>query len=171
MKYKWLIILILLAFSALIILENRTTVNASFMSYQININLAVMLLFVLILGLFTGVLLGKGQHRQSQHRNRNGRPTGTRLYIGNLAGNTTDADLEQTFSPFGVVKSVNIIRDRETGNPRGFGFIEMADQASGEAAIAALNNTVLLGQTINVNRARSRRHGGHRRPPQGKRSN
>ncbi|HED16508.1 MAG TPA: RNA-binding protein [Gammaproteobacteria bacterium] len=103
---------------------------------------------------------GAGSHHLQGNRSGN---AATNIYVGNLADNTSNSDLESTFSAYGTVKSVNIIKDRETGSPRGFGFIEMDSFAAGDAAIAALNETVLLGQTINVNRARAKRH---RRGPQ-----
>ena len=166
MKYKWLFILILIAFSAYIILENRTMVDASFMSYHMNINLGVMLLIGLALGIVTGILLGNPGTKTRSHQGHITSKNASNIYVGNLADNTSDSDLENTFSAYGTVKSVNIIKDRETGKPRGFGFIEMDSYADGDAAIAALNETVLLGQTISVNRARAKRHHHRRRPQQ-----
>lgn len=165
MKYKWFFILILLALSTSLVVENRIMVDASFMSYHLNIQLGFMLLLGLALGLVTGILLGKNDSKRRAHHNRETGST-SNIYVGNLADNTSDSDLESTFSAFGTVKSVNIIKDRETGTPRGFGFVEMDSFAAGEAAIAALNETVLLGQTINVNRARAKRQHHRRRPQQ-----
>lgn len=65
-----------------------------------------------------------------------------------------------TFSPYGAVESVNIINDRETGQPRGFAFVEMTNSSEAEAAITALNGTELMGRAINVNEARPRPEGG-----------
>jgi len=167
MKYKWLLLLILITLSTYIIYENRTMmVDASFMSYHLNIHLGMMLLVGLALGVITGMLLGitgTKTHGQQGHNSSN---NASNIYVGNLADNTSESDLENTFSTYGAVKSVNIIKDRETGLPRGFGFIEMDSYTEGDAAIAALNETVLLGQTINVNRARAKRQHHRRRPQQ-----
>ena len=86
----------------------------------------------------------------------------TKLFVGNLSFRTTQEDLLDTFSPYGAVESVNIINDRETGQPRGFAFVEMANSAEAEAAINALNGTELMGRAINVNEARPRPEGGGR---------
>ncbi|MCL4784171.1 MAG: RNA-binding protein [Bryobacterales bacterium] len=84
----------------------------------------------------------------------------TKLFVGNLSFRTTQEDLLDTFSPYGAVESVNIINDRETGQPRGFAFVEMANSSEAEAAINALNGTELMGRAINVNEARPRPEGG-----------
>ncbi|MCZ2154687.1 MAG: RNA-binding protein [Bryobacterales bacterium] len=84
----------------------------------------------------------------------------TKLFVGNLSFRTTQEDLLDTFSPYGAVESVNIINDRETGQPRGFAFVEMSNASEAEAAINALNGTELMGRAINVNEARPRPEGG-----------
>ncbi len=84
----------------------------------------------------------------------------TKLFVGNLSFRTTQEDLLDTFSPYGAVESVNIINDRETGQPRGFAFVEMSNASEAEAAISALNGTELMGRAINVNEARPRPEGG-----------
>lgn len=88
------------------------------------------------------------------------------IYVGNLSFNATEGDVEQAFAQFGDVKSVNIIKDRETGRSRGFGFVEMADAQAGREAIAALNLQEIAGRAVTVNEARPReprRGGGGRR--------
>lgn len=82
------------------------------------------------------------------------------LYVGNLSYDTTDDDLRKAFEAFGVVTSSQIINDRETGKPRGFGFVEMANGA--EEAIKGLNLSQLRGRSITVNEARPREGGGGR---------
>lgn len=83
------------------------------------------------------------------------------IYVGNLSFNATEADLENAFSEFGNVKTVNIIKDRDTGRSRGFGFVEMQDQDSGQRAIEALNEQEIAGRNVTVNEARPREsHGG-----------
>jgi RNA recognition motif-containing protein len=77
-----------------------------------------------------------------------------KIYVGNLPYEVTEAELRQEFGTFGEVASVNIITDKYTGRPRGFGFIEMATVSEGQAAIAGLNGKELKGQTLNVNAAR-----------------
>ena len=78
------------------------------------------------------------------------------IYVGNLSFDETEASLETVFSAHGEVTSARIITDRETGRSRGFGFVEMADQAQAQAAIAALNGTNVNGRDLTVNEARPR---------------
>jgi cold-inducible RNA-binding protein len=82
---------------------------------------------------------------------------GTRLFIGNLSFNTTEVDLRDVFTQAGLnATEFKMIMDRETGRPRGFAFVEMADQASATKAIEALNHRELGGRELNVNEARER---------------
>ncbi len=78
------------------------------------------------------------------------------IYVGNLPYNTGETDLEATFSPYGSVSRARIVTDRETGRSRGFGFVEMANDDEGRAAIEALNGTKMGGRTLVVNEARPR---------------
>ena len=78
------------------------------------------------------------------------------IYVGNLSFDETEASLESVFAAHGEVTSARIITDRETGRSRGFGFVEMSDQAAAQAAIAALNGTNLNGRDLTVNEARPR---------------
>ncbi|HNY63896.1 MAG TPA: RNA-binding protein [Deltaproteobacteria bacterium] len=78
------------------------------------------------------------------------------IYIGNLSYDVTNDDLLKAFKAFGDVTSANIIVDRSTGAPRGFGFVEMSSRDSAQAAIAGLNGTLLKGRAITVNEARQR---------------
>ncbi len=78
-----------------------------------------------------------------------------KIYVGNLPYEVTEAELRQEFGTFGKVASVNIIKDRHTGRPRGFGFVDMPTVSEGRAAIAGLNGKAMKGQTLNVNAARS----------------
>ncbi len=77
-----------------------------------------------------------------------------RIYVGNLPFSATDHEVREMFAEFGDVTSVNLISDRETGRPRGFGFVEMSE--GGDEAIAALNGKDMGGRTLNVNEARPR---------------
>lgn len=83
-----------------------------------------------------------------------------KIYVGNLPFSATDDGVRQMFAEYGTVESVNLITDRETGRPRGFGFVEMSDGA--DEAIEALHQTEMGGRTLNVNEARPRTD---RRPP------
>jgi RNA recognition motif-containing protein len=78
-----------------------------------------------------------------------------RIYVGNLPFNATEETVRELFSHYGTVDSVNLITDRETGLPRGFGFVEMADEGA-VAAIAALDKQDFGGRALNVNEARPR---------------
>ena len=80
---------------------------------------------------------------------------GTRLYVGNLPFDASEGDLRELFAQGGrQVSEVKIISDRDTGRPRGFGFVEMGSQADAEAAVTSLNNTEFGGRTLTVNEAR-----------------
>jgi RNA recognition motif-containing protein len=79
------------------------------------------------------------------------------LYIGNLSQQATEADVQQAFAAFGLVHSTKIIKDKVSGESRGFGFVEMPAQAEAEAAMAGLAGKQLLGQSLVVNEARAKR--------------
>ncbi len=78
------------------------------------------------------------------------------IYVGNLERNVTEDELRQAFEAFGQVSSAAIIKDKYTGESRGFGFVEMPTEAEGEAAITGLNGTELGGRALRVNEARPR---------------
>jgi len=81
------------------------------------------------------------------------------IYVGNLSRETTEDDLRQAFEAFGQVESANIIKDRFTGESRGFGFVDMPSKSEAQSAIADMNGKDLKGRTINVNEARPRTEG------------
>lgn len=85
-----------------------------------------------------------------------------KIYIGNLAHETTDESLEAAFSSFGAIRSAAVVRDRFSGESRGFGFVEMDNDEEAAAAIAGLNQQSLDGRTVTVNEARPRPGGQHR---------
>lgn len=84
----------------------------------------------------------------------------TKLYVGNLSYNTTEEGLRQLFAQAGEVKQVSLIMDRETQRSRGFGFVEMANQADAEKAIQMFNNYEMDGRRLMVNIARPREERG-----------
>ena len=77
------------------------------------------------------------------------------IYVGNLPFSVTEDALREMFEQFGEIQSLKLITDRETGRPRGFGFVEM-DNADADAAIKALNNTELGGRNLKVNQSEPR---------------
>lgn len=79
----------------------------------------------------------------------------TSIYIGNITYSATERDIEQLFSQFGEVASVKLINDRETGRPKGFGFVEMSAEAASKA-IESLDGKEFMGRSLKVNQARSR---------------
>ena len=88
-----------------------------------------------------------------------------KLYVGSLAYSVTDDKLRELFAERGEVVSAVVIKDRDTGQSKGFGFVEMADVKAGQEAIAALNGKEVEGRTIMVNQARpqeNRSSGGNR---------
>lgn len=85
---------------------------------------------------------------------------GNKLYVGNLAYGIDDGELEKLFTALGGVRSAQVIKDRETGRSKGFGFVEMCSHQEAQAAISALNGKAVEGRTIMVNEARPREQGG-----------
>ena len=86
------------------------------------------------------------------------------IYVGNLSYDVSTEDLRQAFEAHGEVSSVNLIKDKYSGQSRGFGFVEMPDKAEAQTAIENLNGKDLLGRQLNVNEARPR---ADRRGPRG----
>ena len=88
------------------------------------------------------------------------------IYVGNLSYEVSEEELRVAFESFGQVESANIIKDKYSGQSKGFGFVEMPTQAEAQSAIEGLNSTELKGRTLNVNEARprteNRRGGGGR---------
>lgn len=84
----------------------------------------------------------------------------TNIFVGNLSFSTTQEELRVAFANHGSVERVNIVTDRDTGQPRGFAFVEMTDRAAAETAIQKLNGTDLNGRDMNVNEARPKPQGG-----------
>ncbi len=85
------------------------------------------------------------------------------IYVGNLDYQLTEDNLKTAFQAYGDVESVRIITDRDTGRPKGFGFVEMPEKEEASKAIEALNGTELGGRTITVNESRPKpRHNDHR---------
>ncbi|HWR82843.1 MAG TPA: RNA-binding protein [Candidatus Deferrimicrobium sp.] len=94
------------------------------------------------------------------------------IYVGNLSDQTAESDLREMFERFGEVAKVNIITDKFSGQPRGFGFVEMPAKEEAQAAIAGLNGKEMNGRSLNVNEARPREDrpaGGGRRSGGGQR--
>jgi cold-inducible RNA-binding protein len=85
-----------------------------------------------------------------------------KLYVGNIAFQTSEHDLEQLFGESGTVDSANIINDRETGRSRGFGFVEMSSEEEGETAITLHNGKLHNGRPLVVSEARPRENNGGR---------
>ena len=84
------------------------------------------------------------------------------IYVGNLSYRTTEDELRRTFEVYGAVSDASIIRDRESGQSKGFGFIEMPSDSEAEAAIAGLNDKEIGGRRLRVNQARPREDSGYR---------
>ena len=82
------------------------------------------------------------------------------IFVGNLSFQTTQDELHSAFAQYGNVDRVNIVTDRDTGQARGFAFVEMPDQREAETAISQLNGAELNGRAMNVNEARPKPQGG-----------
>jgi cold-inducible RNA-binding protein len=84
----------------------------------------------------------------------------TNIFVGNLSYQTTQDELHSAFAAYGNVERVNIVTDRDTGQARGFAFVEMTEPQAAQTAIAQLNGADLHGRTLNVNEARPKPTGG-----------
>ena len=82
------------------------------------------------------------------------------LYVGNVSFNTTESDLRAIFEPLGEITRINVVTDRDTGQARGFAFVEMSNDEEAAKAIGALNGKELDGRALNVNEARPKTEGG-----------
>jgi len=85
---------------------------------------------------------------------------GSKLYVGNLPYSIGDSDLESMFTAYGTVRSAQVIQDRDTGQSKGFGFVEMGSDEEAQAAINALNGKEMNGRSVTVNEARPKTEGG-----------
>ena len=82
------------------------------------------------------------------------------IFVGNLSFSSTEQTIRSLFEQYGTVDRVSIVTDRDSGQPRGFGFVEMSNNSEGDAAINALNGRDLDGRSLNVNEARPKGEGG-----------
>jgi RNA recognition motif-containing protein len=89
------------------------------------------------------------------------------IFVGNLDFSATESSIRSLFEQYGAVDRVNLVTDRDTGRSRGFAFVEMADSAEADKAIAALNGSEVNGRALNVNEARPKTGGGGGRGPGG----
>jgi cold-inducible RNA-binding protein len=84
----------------------------------------------------------------------------TNIFVGNLSFQTTQDELQAAFAAYGNVERVSIVTDRDSGQPRGFAFVEMTDKSAAETAISQLNGSDMNGRALNVNEARPKPQGG-----------
>jgi RNA recognition motif-containing protein len=99
-----------------------------------------------------GTLVPRPSDKATQKKKRNN--TVTNIFVGNLSYKTTQDELHTAFAQYGGVERVNIVTDRDSGQSRGFAFVEMRDAGEAQAAISHLNGTELNGRVLNVNEAR-----------------
>ena len=92
------------------------------------------------------------------------------IYVGNISSQLTEEELKEAFAAYGELSSVRLIKDKYTGEPRGFGFVEMPEKAEAEAAMAGLNGKEFKGKELVVNEARPRPEGSRGGSPRGGRS-
>ena len=81
------------------------------------------------------------------------------IFVGNLPRDITEEDLNEAFGAFGKIASVSVIKDKFTGEPRGFAFVEMPNKNEAQAAIAGVNGKMIKGKSLNVNEARPKTEG------------
>jgi len=92
------------------------------------------------------------------------------IYVGNISSELTEEEINEAFAAYGELTSVKIIKDKYTGEPRGFAFVEMPDKAEADAAIAGLNGKELKGKELNINEARPRTENSRGGSPRGGRA-
>jgi len=80
-----------------------------------------------------------------------------KIYVGNLPFNASESEVRELFATHGTVDSVSLVTDRETGRPRGFGFVEMSEASAADSAISDLNGTMMGDRSLTVNEAKPRR--------------
>jgi len=85
------------------------------------------------------------------------------IYVGNLSFEVTEEDMQEVFQEYGTVKRITLPKDRESGRVRGFGFVELSNEAEEEGAISALHGAEWMGRTLTVNKARPREDRGNKR--------
>jgi len=115
------------------------------------LNLQVNSSSVMILSPLFGNSLRKAAVSRTVKRHMN-----SKLFVGNLSFNTTESDLSAAFAAFGTVTETNLMKDRETGRPRGFGFITMSSDEEAQKAIEGLNGKDMDGRALTVNIAKPR---------------
>ena len=81
------------------------------------------------------------------------------IFVGNLSFQTTELDIRSLFESYGTVDRISVVTDRDTGKPKGFGFVEMANDGEGDKAITALNGQELDGRALTINEARPKSEG------------
>ena len=79
-----------------------------------------------------------------------------KIYVGNLSYDVSESDLEQAFGEFGAVSSVSLIKDKQTGESKGFGFVEMPEVSEGQAAVKEMNGKELMGRELKVDQAKDK---------------
>lgn len=153
MSLKPIINILLLLLLGILAFQNQQSIALHFFS-DFQLPISIFMVIILIPGIIIGKLLSASSglnNKPSQSGDTN-----INLFVGNLARNVRKNDLQDTFSKYGTVKSVKIIRDKHSGNPKGFGFVEMGDATSAKKAIKNLNGYELNGRELNVNEARPR---------------
>jgi cold-inducible RNA-binding protein len=102
-----------------------------------------------------------------EHSTREMTEGNVKIYVGNLSHDATEDDLRAAFEPFGRIDSVTVIKDKFTGQPRGFAFVEMSGGVEAQSAIQGLNGKELRGHSLTVNEARPREGPGRGGPKRG----
>ncbi len=153
---------LLLLLIGILAFQNQNAIPIHFFS-DFNLPVPVFIAVVLITGIIIGklLLIKPGTEGESTSSRSEGKPgsSSSNLFVGNLARNIRKDDLQNAFSEYGTIKSIKIITDKHSGNPRGFGFVEMEDEAGAKNAIKNLNGYELNGKAINVNMAHTRTGG------------
>lgn len=160
MRLKPIINIILLLLLGILAFQNQQTITIYFIS-DFKLPMAMFIVIILIPGIIIGTLLSARSGLSSKSPQLD--DANINLFVGNLARNVRKNDLQDTFSKFGTVKSVKIIRDKHSGHPKGFGFVEMANGSAAKKAIKNLNGYELHGRILNVNEAHPREPNPHSR--------
>ena len=151
---------ILLSLLGILAFQNQDAITVHFFT-DFRLPMAAFMVIILISGIIIGKLLPlrTGLNNKPGQLSTPSTDPNINLFVGNLSRDISKNDLEDTFSKYGTVISVKIIKDKHSGNPRGFGFVEMQDATSAKKAVEKLNGYELQGKTLNVNEAHPRTAG------------
>lgn len=157
MSVKKILSFLIFAFLVTLAVQNFKSTDLSFMVWQMQMPLTLIILCSALLGVI-GVNLLRRKIAIQADAQQDANTQSINLYVGNLAQNTTEQELTQVFSDFGEVQSVSLIKDKQSGEPKGYAFVRLVSSDDSQQVIEQLNGREWKGRALNVNYARNRGH-------------